>query len=71
MLPAFSTPTIQAGDGCCTVAAYPCFPTTALFSLLQNILIANLAPALAMPLGRSGVAENANETYVARTRSCR
>ena len=79
MLRAFSLQTIRAGDGCCTVAAYQCFPTAALFSLLQKIqtaalfilLIARLAPALAMPLCRSGVAENANGTYVAHTRSCR
>ena len=71
MLRAFSIQTIRAGDGCCTVAAYQCFPTAALFSLLQKILIARLAPALAMPLCRSGVAENANGTYVARTRSRR
>ena len=71
MLRAFSIQTILAGDGCCIVAAYQCFPTAALFSLLQKILIARLAPALAMPLCRSGVAENANRTYVARTRSCR
>ena len=71
MLPAFSTQTIQAGDGCCTVAAYQCFPTEALLLLMKKILIARLAPALAMPLSRSGVAENANATYVARTRSCR
>ncbi len=72
MLRAFSIQTIRAGDGCCTVAAYQCFPTAALFSLLQRkILIGRLAPALAMPLCRSGVAENANGTYVGRTRSCR
>ena len=71
MLRAFSIQAIRAGDGCCTVAAYQCFPTAALFSLLQKILIARLALALAMPLGRSGVAEDANATYVERTRSCR
>ena len=71
MLPAFSTQTIQAGDGGCTVAAYQCSPPAALLSPLQKILIVRLAPALAMPLCRSGVADNANGTYVARTRSCR
>ena len=71
MLRAFSIQTIRAGDGCCTVAAYQCFPTAALFSLLQKFLIARLAPALAMAPGRCGVAENAKGTYVARTRSCR
>ena len=71
MLRAFSIHTIRAGDGCCTVAAYQCFPTAALFSLLQKILIARLAPALAMRLCRSGVAENVNRTYVTRSRSCR
>ena len=30
MLRAFSIQTIRAGDGCCTVAAYQCFPTAAL-----------------------------------------
>ena len=71
MLRAFSIKTIRAGDGCCTIAAYQYFPTAALLSLLQKILIARLAPASAMPLCRSGVAENANRTYVARARSCR
>ena len=70
MLRVFSIRTIRAGDGCCAVAAYQCW-RKALFGLLQEILIARLAPALAMPPGRSGVAENAKGTYVARTRSCR
>ena len=71
MLRAFSIHTIRAGDGCFTVAASQCFPTAALFSLLQKILISRLAPASAMPLCRSGVAENVNRTYVIPTRSCR
>ena len=70
MLRAFSIQTIRAGDGCCTVAAYQCFPTAALFRLLQKILIARHAPALAMPLCRCGVAENAYRIYVSHTRRC-
>ena len=71
MLRAFNIQTIPAGDGCCTAAACQCCPTAALVSLLREMLICRLAPALEMPLCQYGVVENAWQIYVGSIRRCR
>ena len=67
---ASSTLTIQPGDGCCTAAAYRCFPTAALLSLLQSLPGSPLVLALAILRCPYGLVRNALRIYVAITRLC-
>ena len=68
---AFNTLPIQVGGGCYTPAAYQYFRTVAVVSLLREMMLCRLAPALATRRCRYGAAQNACKTSLAHIRRCR